>query len=153
MMTDNTDGAAPTGPRTPATAKAEKVAKAPKAKAAAKPRASRAKGKTVAKAATGRGPGRPPKPRKPGRDYVVTYLAASVGNGVLPKSRRVFATDPSEAITEAHRLNRITHTHCFNCKAQPVDGDVEEGIDDPIVDENGVAVEDHAENIDDGDEQ
>ena len=138
----------PKKPTTPGTvAKAAKTPRARAARAAAQPTETR-------------GPGRPAKVRKPGREYIVEYLATS--GPPLPKTRRVFAADPSEAIVEAHRLNKITATHAFNTRARAVDGtdsDVSDADDETFAadvqtDEAGNPVPETAENDDDaGDDQ
>jgi hypothetical protein len=142
-MTTQNKAAAKAGNATPD--KPEKAAKP--AKAAAK-RPSRAKAKkdpTVA-----RGPGRPPKPKKPQHEYVVTYLASTSG-GALPKSRRVLAVDPGDAIVQAHALNKIIASHQYNVKVNPVDGPAPV-LDAPLVDENGLTVAAEAENADEFDD-
>jgi hypothetical protein len=95
-----------------------------------------------------RGPGRPPKKRKPKQEYVVTYLASTSG-GTLPKARRVFATDPGEAVLEAHKLNKIQHTHQFKYRVDPVKPPVDGAVDEPVVGLDGETVADVAENADD----
>lgn len=115
----------------------------PRKKKPASPKAPGKPDPTVA-----RGPGRPPKKRKPQHEYVVTYLASTSG-GALPKARRVFATDAGEALLEAHKLNKITHTHQFKYRVDQVDAPADVDIDDPIVDAEGQLVAETAENADD----